>query len=77
MLPDDWRVHAARGLAFAGLGRRREAQREARWLQQSNVYRDDAFTGPLLAEDRARILAAIGESDAALEEIERLLAGPS
>lgn len=28
-------------------------------------------------EDRARILAQAGEADAALDEIERLLAGPS
>jgi serine/threonine-protein kinase len=77
VLSDDWRVHAARGMALAGLGRRREAQREARWLRQSTVYREDAYEGGEPAEDRARILAAIGEADAALEEIERLLAGPS
>ena len=76
-LPDDWRVHAARGLALAGLGRRDEALREARWLRQSLIYREDAFAGPLLAEDRARILAQAGESGAALDEIERLLARPS
>jgi len=76
-LPNDWRVHAARGQALGGLGRRGEALREARWLQQSAAYREDAFFGPLLAEDRARILAAAGDVDAALNEIERLLAGPS
>jgi serine/threonine-protein kinase len=76
-LPDDWRVHAARGLALAGLGRRDEALREARWLQQSVVYRDDALWGPPAAEDRARILAQAREAEAALDEIERLLAGPS
>ena len=76
-LPDDWRVHAARGLALAGLGRREEALREARWLQQSAVYREDAYEGPLLAEDRARILAQAGEPEASLDQIERLLAEPS
>ncbi|MBF8295748.1 MAG: hypothetical protein HW389_2293 [Bacteroidetes bacterium] len=76
-LPDDWRIHAARGLALAGLGRRDEALREASWLQQSVVYREDAVLGPLLAENRARILAQAGAADAALDEIERLLAGPS
>ncbi|MEX1277162.1 MAG: hypothetical protein WEE20_14595, partial [Bacteroidota bacterium] len=76
-LPDDWRIHASRGLALAGLGHRDEALREAHWLQQSPLYREDAFDRPLLAEDRARILAQIGETDAALEEIEKLLSGPS
>jgi DNA-binding SARP family transcriptional activator/TolB-like protein/Flp pilus assembly protein TadD len=76
-LPDDWRVTAARGLALAGLGRRTEALGEARRLAHSLVYREDAFFGPVLAEERARILAQVGESDAALDEIERLLAGPS
>ncbi len=77
VLPDDWRVHAARGLALAGLGRQREAEREARWLRQSTIYRGDALAGPAVADDRARILARIGDADAALVEIERLLAGPS
>ena len=76
-LPDDWRVHAARGLALAGLGRRDEALREARWLQQSNIYRHDNFEGPSMAEDRAQILAQAGDAEAALDEIDRLLARPS
>ena len=75
--PDDLRVHAALGLALAGLGRREQALREARWLQQSTRYRDDAFIGPALAEDCARILAQAGDAEAALDEIDRLLAGPS
>jgi tetratricopeptide (TPR) repeat protein len=75
--PDDWRVHAAQGMALAGLGRRDEARREARWLQQSALYREDAHDGPFLAEHRARILAQNGDADAALDEIERLLNRPS
>ncbi|HMA39053.1 MAG TPA: protein kinase [Gemmatimonadales bacterium] len=77
VLPDDWRVHAARGLSLAGVGRRREAEGEARWLQQTKSYRDDALDGMLPAEDRARILAGAGDGDAALDEIERLLTRPS
>lgn len=75
--PEDWRAHAARGLALAGLGRRDEARTEARWLRASSVYRTDATWGPPVAEDRARILAQAGDADAAMDEIERLLNMPS
>jgi TolB-like protein/tRNA A-37 threonylcarbamoyl transferase component Bud32/Flp pilus assembly protein TadD len=75
--PTDWRVHAARGLALAGLRRRDEALREANWLQQSWEYGNDAVDGPQVAEARAGILAQAGQPDSALLEIERLLARPS
>jgi TolB-like protein/DNA-binding SARP family transcriptional activator/Flp pilus assembly protein TadD len=77
VLTEDWRVHAGRGMALAGLGLKKEARDEARWLERSRVYRGDAAWGPRLAEDRARILAGIGDADEALDEIERLLETPS
>ena len=78
VLPDDFRVHAGRGLALAWLGLADEALREARWLEQSFVYREDLFERLAgLAPIRAEILAHAGKADAALDEIERLLAGPS
>jgi serine/threonine-protein kinase len=76
-IPDDYRVHWARGLALAGLGRRADARAEARWLEQSPDYRGDERLGAWLADGRARILANAGDAEAALEEIERLLARPS
>lgn len=76
-LPDNWRVHGYYGLIMAGLKRRDEALGEARWLQQSKTYHEDAHIGPDLALLRAEILAQIGESNAAMNEIESLLVKPS
>jgi len=71
-------VHAQRGAALAGLGRRAEALKEVRWLRRSRICREDHFdAGPQAGEASAFILVELGESDAALDEIERLLAGPS
>jgi serine/threonine-protein kinase len=75
--PDDYAVHTLRGLALAGLGRREAALNEARWLQSSSIRRKNRWTEPVLAESRAQILAQAGEAEAALDEIERLLAKPS
>jgi TolB-like protein/predicted Ser/Thr protein kinase/Flp pilus assembly protein TadD len=75
--PEEWGVHAARGIALAGLGLQDEALREAQWLRQSIPYREDAFTGPFVAEHLAMILAHAGDTESALDEIERLLSRPS
>ncbi|MBW3553148.1 MAG: protein kinase [Gemmatimonadetes bacterium] len=72
--PDDWPVHRARGMALAGLGRRDEARREARWLLECLIYRKDAYLRPGVALGAARILAQAGEASAALDVIEGLLA---
>ena len=75
-LPDDFRVHASRGLALAGLGRQPEAKKEADWLTSSRVYADFYDRGEL-AETRAMVFAQAGLVEEALAEIEQLLAGPS
>jgi TolB-like protein/DNA-binding SARP family transcriptional activator/Flp pilus assembly protein TadD len=74
--PNEARVRAGRGVALAALGRRADALREVWWLERFEADRQDRYdSGPAFA--RARILARLGETDAALEVIERLLAGPS
>jgi TolB-like protein/DNA-binding SARP family transcriptional activator len=71
--PEDVDTHGMRGAVLAALGRRAEALLEARWIEQSEAYRRDAD----VAATRAEILARVGETDAALADVERALAGPS
>jgi serine/threonine-protein kinase len=73
----DWRLHAARGLTLAGLGRTQEAVEEARWLAEHSIYRLDRFNGLSLREYRARVLAQAGEVNGAMDELEELVPGPS
>jgi TolB-like protein/Flp pilus assembly protein TadD len=76
-LPDDRWIHATRGLTLAGLGRQQGALLEVRWLRQLFDGHEDHYDGPRVAAERARILAQVGDVDAALDEIEQLLARPS
>jgi serine/threonine-protein kinase len=75
-VPDDWQAVAARGLALAGMKQREPAladlRRLERWAKNPGGYIEAR-----LSEERAMILAQLGESAAALDEIERLLQTPS
>jgi serine/threonine-protein kinase len=62
---------------LAGLGEDREAFGEAHWLEMSATYRDDAVQGTWARQHRAMILAQAGDHEAALDEIEWQLSGPS
>jgi serine/threonine-protein kinase len=75
-LPDDWRVHASRGLTLAGLGQVRAARLEADWLTRSRMYRY-TYDSSSLSEARAMIFAQAGLAEEALAELEPLFAGPS
>ncbi len=61
-----------RGLALAYLGRSDEAVRLADTLPQL-LPRGDRFTGPRVGEIKAEILAAAGEAEYAIDQIERML----
>jgi serine/threonine-protein kinase len=74
--PDDWQATAALGLALAGLGNRAEALAQVRRLERREAFRG-GYRDVQMAEDRARILAQLGEAEAALDEIEGLLKGPA
>ncbi len=75
--PDDPRYHSSLGLAYAGLGMSEAAVREgARAVELLPVSRDAVY-GLSYLLDLAVIYAMVGDENAALSEIERLLAIPS
>ncbi len=73
--PADWGLHATRGIVLGKLGRHAEALREARWLEASSEGRNDHYAD--LGATRALVLVMGGATDAALDELDRALAGPS
>jgi tetratricopeptide (TPR) repeat protein len=75
--PDDERYHAALGQAYAGLGRREDAVREARAATEILPLERDALSGPFHLFTLAGVLAGFGEVEEAVEILERLLTVPS
>ena len=74
--PDDARIRSALGMAYAGLGRKAEAILEARLGEELRPFSKDALVGPVMIEHLARVYTVVGEPEAALDQIERLLSGP-
>jgi serine/threonine protein kinase/tetratricopeptide (TPR) repeat protein len=75
--PDDPRYHSSLGIAYAALGRREEAVREGKRAVDLLPTSRDAVYGIPYVIDLAQIYTIIGEQDAALNVIERLLSQPS
>ena len=75
--PDDPRYHSSLGVAYAGLGRREEAEREGRRGIELLPLSKDAVYGIPYVIDLALIHALLGEPAKAVAELERLLARPS
>jgi serine/threonine-protein kinase len=75
--PDDHRIYSALGLAYAGLGRKDEAIREGKRGVDLYPVSKDPLIGPYRVWDLAEIYTALGEYDAALDELEYLLSIPS
>jgi hypothetical protein len=73
-LPGDPRVHAARGLALAGLGRPGDAKREADWLLAPADSLDLDYS-EYFRTSAALILAQARFTDEAISVLERLLRG--
>jgi TolB-like protein/DNA-binding SARP family transcriptional activator len=74
LLDERWR-HGLRGIALAALGRRAEALREVGWLERFDDFPENRESGGT-GWSRAVILAQLGETARALDEIERLLVRP-
>ena len=75
--PDDFRIRMALGFAHAGLGHREQAVRFADEAVDLYPISRDAWAGPIVARNRALVLARAGEVDAALDQIAELLSFPN
>jgi serine/threonine-protein kinase len=75
--PDDHRYRSALGIAYAGLGRKEVAIREGELAVELLPMSKEAMRGAIRVEDLARIYTMVGEYDAAIDQLEVLLAVPS
>jgi serine/threonine-protein kinase len=74
--PEDWRARRSLALAYAGLGQKADAIREAKAASELLPVSKDAVWGPLPRLTLAQVYATVGEHDAAIEEVEYLLSIP-
>jgi len=74
---DDFRIHAARGLALAGLGRNAEAIQAARRAVEILPITTDALAGSTQLEMLAQVYVNTGEIEQAREVARQLLSIPS
>jgi serine/threonine protein kinase/tetratricopeptide (TPR) repeat protein len=75
--PSDGRYRSALALALAGLGRSDAAVREARKAVEVSPPEFDAWIGSCRVGDLARVYTITGRHDEAVEELRRVLNGPS
>jgi len=76
VFPDDARYRSSLGIAYAALGREEEAVREGELATELRPHAQDAIYSLSHREDLAYIYVLVGETDAAIDEIESLLADP-
>lgn len=72
-MPEDWPLHASRGLALAGLGRRNEALAEVQMVRGNFIYRQDRWIRQHMIMAIARIHARLGDANAAADELDRMM----
>ena len=74
--PGSYNVHAVLGQAYAGLGRREEALRQARLATTLKPLEKDAYHGQRVLIGVLQIYVLLGEYDQALDRLELLLSIP-
>jgi tetratricopeptide (TPR) repeat protein len=74
--PEDAQQHALLGVTLAILGRKAEAIREGQRAVELRPISKDAFVGPYLQHQLARIYVLTGEPEKALDQLEPLLKVP-
>jgi TolB-like protein/Flp pilus assembly protein TadD len=75
--PEDPRYHSSLGIAYAVLGHREKAVEEGERAEELLPISKDAVYGIPYVIDLAHIYTILGEQDAALRELERVLTVPS
>jgi serine/threonine-protein kinase len=75
--PEDPRYHSALGMAYAGLGRPDEAVRAGERAVEIMSPEREAWRGTSRVHDLARIYAAVGRHDEAVDLLEALLVRPA
>jgi len=74
--PDEVATNVARGIAYAGLGRKADAVREGQRALELMPVSKDAYRHPFHVEEMARIYAMVGDRDAAVGQLEHLMSIP-
>jgi len=74
--PEDFRMHAALGIAYAGLGEKEKAIAEGNKAKSLMSVSDDAIIGLAPLESLALIYTLLGDQDIAIDILEQLLKMP-
>ncbi len=74
--PEDPRLYSAIGIAYAGLGLKEKAIEAGKKAVELMPISTEAYRGVLRLKDLARIYVMVGEYDAAIEQLEIVLAHP-
>jgi len=75
--PEDSRIHASLGLAYAYLGRKEEAIREGKRAVDLYPQSKDAYGAPHYVNSLAMIYTVVGEYEEAINQLEYLMSIPS